>query len=273
MSTLLFIVGALLVGLTVGVLGSGGSLLTLPILVYLLRHDPDMAIGESMLIVGLIALVASLPYAWARRVAWPYVLLFGIGGLLGATFGVELGNRLSGGVKLLILAVVLLLAATLMFLKGKAPVPELQKLATLQMLEQTPSSLPRFTSRRIASLFVQGFGIGVLTGLVGVGGGFLIVPALVLFGGLGMHLAVGTSIVIIFLNSAFGFTRFYSTLSAEGADVNWQTVLLFGIVGALGSLFGSEVAKRLPQSLLQRTFAVLLVVLGIWIGISEWGKL
>ncbi|MFO0454485.1 MAG: TSUP family transporter, partial [Planctomycetota bacterium] len=66
---------------------------------------------------------------------------------------------------------------------------------------------------------------------------------------------------------------FYSTLSAEGADVNWQTVLLFGIVGALGSIFGSEVAKRLPQSLLQRTFAVLLVVLGIWIGISEWGKL
>lgn len=273
MSTLLFIVGALLVGLTVGVLGSGGSLLTLPILVYLLRHDPDMAIGESMLIVGLIALVASIPYAWARRVAWPYVILFGIGGLLGATFGVELGNRLSGGVKLLILAVVLLVAATLMFLKGKTPAPELQKLSTLQLLEQTPSRLPRFTLGRIAGLFVQGFGIGVLTGLVGVGGGFLIVPALVLFGGLGMHLAVGTSIVIIFLNSAFGFTRFYSTLSFEGADVNWKTVLLFGIVGALGSLFGSEVAKRLPQSVLQRAFAVLLVVLGIWIGISEWGKL
>jgi uncharacterized membrane protein YfcA len=232
-----------------------------------------MAIGESMLIVGLIALVASVPYAWARRVAWPYVVLFGIGGLLGATFGVELGNRLSGGVKLLILAVVLLIAATLMFLKGKAPVPELQKLSTLQLLEQMPSTLPRLTFRRIAGLFVQGFGIGVLTGLVGVGGGFLIVPALVLFGGLGMHLAVGTSIVIIFLNSAFGFARFYSTLSAEGAAVNWKTVLLFGIVGAIGSLFGSEVAKRLPQSLLQRAFAVLLVVLGIWIGISEWGKL
>jgi uncharacterized membrane protein YfcA len=273
LSNLIFIVCALLVGLTVGVLGSGGSLLTLPILVYLLKHEPDMAIGESMLIVGLIALVAAVPYTWARRVAWPYVLLFGIGGLLGATFGVELGNRLSGSVKLLILAVVLLLAATLMFLKGKAPVPELQKLATLHLLEQTPGSQPLFTSSRIAGLFIQGFGIGVLTGLVGVGGGFLIVPALVLFGGLGIHLAVGTSIVIIFVNSAFGFTRFYSTLSAEGTDVNWKTVLLFGIVGALGSLFGSEVAKRLPQSLLQRTFAVLLIVLGIWIGISEWGKL
>jgi len=88
LSNLIFIVCALLVGLTVGVLGSGGSLLTLPILVYLLKHEPDMAIGESMLIVGLIALAAAVPYAWARRVAWPYVLLFGIGGLLGATFGV-----------------------------------------------------------------------------------------------------------------------------------------------------------------------------------------
>jgi hypothetical protein len=113
----------------------------------------------------------------------------------------------------------------------------------------------------------------VLTGLVGVGGGFLIVPALVLAGGLGMHLAIGTSIVIVCLNSAVGFARFYATFPADEAAINWNAVLLFGLVGAFGSLFGGEVAKRLPQSLLQRVFAVLLVVLGIWIGISEWGKL
>jgi hypothetical protein len=270
----LFIVGALLVGLTVGVLGSGGSLLTLPILVYLLKHDPDIAIGESMLIVGLIALAASIPYAWNRRVAWPYVLMFGIGGLVGALLGVELGRQVSGSVQLLILAVILLLAATMMFLKGaKAPPPELEPVATQRLLEQSASSLPPLTTGRVLALLAQGLGIGVLTGLVGVGGGFLIVPALVLAGGLGMHLAIGTSIVIVCLNSAVGFARFYATFPADEAAINWNAVLLFGLVGAFGSLFGGEVAKRLPQSLLQRVFAVLLVVLGIWIGISEWGKL
>ena len=270
----LFIIGALLVGLTVGVLGSGGSLLTLPILVYLLKHDPEIAIGESMLIVGLIALAASIPYAWNRRIAWPYVLMFGIGGLVGALLGVELGRHVSGSVQLLILAVILLLAATMMFLKGnKAPPPELEKIAAQKLLEQSASELPPLTPGRVAVLLAQGLGIGVLTGLVGVGGGFLIVPALVLAGGLGMHLAVGTSIVIIFLNSAVGFARFYSTFPADGSTINWNAVLLFGLVGAFGSLFGGEVAKRLPQAVLQRIFAILLVVLGIWIGISEWGKL
>ncbi len=270
----LFIIGALLVGLTVGVLGSGGSLLTLPILVYLLKHDPEIAIGESMLIVGLIALAALIPYAWNRRVAWPYVLMFGVGGLLGAVLGVELGHHVSGSVQLLILAVVLLLAATMMFLKGaKAPSPELEKIAAQKLLEQTPSSLPPLTAPRIVALLAQGLGIGVLTGLVGVGGGFLIVPALVLVGGLGMHLAVGTSIVIILINSAVGFTRFYTTFPADGGAINWKAIILFGVVGAFGSLFGGEVAKRLPQAVLQRIFAILLVVLGIWIGISEWGKL
>ncbi|MCE2792551.1 MAG: sulfite exporter TauE/SafE family protein [Planctomycetota bacterium] len=270
----LFIIGALLVGLTVGVLGSGGSLLTLPILVYLLKHDPEIAIGESMLIVGLIALAASIPYAWNRRIAWPYVLMFGIGGLVGALLGVELGRHVGGSVQLLILAVILLLAATMMFLKGnKAPPPELEKIAAQKLLEQSASELPPLTPGRVAVLLAQGLGIGVLTGLVGVGGGFLIVPALVLAGGLGMHLAVGTSIVIIFLNSAVGFARFYSTFPADGSTINWNAVLLFGLVGAFGSLFGGEVAKRLPQAVLQRIFAILLVVLGIWIGISEWGKL
>lgn len=270
----LFIVGALLVGLTVGVLGSGGSLLTLPILVYLLQHDPEIAIGESMLIVGLIALAAAVPYAWNRRVAWPYVLMFGIGGLVGALAGVELGRQVSGSVPLLLLAVILLLAATMMFLKGaKAPPPELETIAVQKLLEQSASSLPPLTSGRIALLFAQGLGIGVLTGFVGVGGGFLIVPALVFAGGLGMHLAVGTSIVIIFLNSAVGFAWFYSKVAANDAGINWNTVLLFGLVGAIGSLFGGEVAKRLPQVVLQRIFALLLVVLGVWIGISEWGKL
>ncbi|MFN9343690.1 MAG: sulfite exporter TauE/SafE family protein [Planctomycetota bacterium] len=270
----LFIIGALLVGLTVGVLGSGGSLLTLPILVYLLKHDPEIAIGESMLIVGLIALAASIPYAWNRRIAWPYVLMFGIGGLVGALLGVELGRHVGGSVQLLILAVILLLAATMMFLKGnKAPPPELEKIAAQKLLEQSASELPPLTPGRVAVLLAQGLGIGVLTGLVGVGGGFLIVPALVLAGGLGMHLAVGTSIVIIFLHSAVGFARFYSTFPADGSTINWNAVLLFGLVGAFGSLFGGEVAKRLPQAVLQRIFAILLVVLGIWIGISEWGKL
>lgn len=270
----LFIIGALLVGLTVGVLGSGGSLLTLPILVYLLKHDPEIAIGESMLIVGLIALAASIPYAWNRRIAWPYVLMFGIGGLVGALLGVELGRHVGGSVQLLILAVILLLAATMMFLKGnKTPPPELEKIAAQKLLEQSASELPPLTPGRIAVLLAQGLGIGVLTGLVGVGGGFLIVPALVLAGGLGMHLAVGTSIVIIFLNSAVGFARFYSTFPADGSTINWNAVLLFGLVGAFGSLFGGEVAKRLPQAVLQRIFAILLVVLGTWIGISEWGKL
>ena len=164
---LLFIVGALLVGLTVGVLGSGGSLLTLPILVYLLKHNPDVAIGESMLIVGLIALVAAVPYAWSRRIVWPYVLLFGLGGLVGSRFGVELGNRLSGSVQLIILAVVLLLAAGFMLFKGKPATPESDEEPAQRMLGQLTQPVPSLNPGRIALLLAQGLAIGVLTGLVG----------------------------------------------------------------------------------------------------------
>lgn len=259
MHVLYFVVGAALVGMTLGLLGSGGSILTVPILVYLLQHDRNVAIGEGLAIVGTIALAGALPYARARRIVWTRVFYFGLPGILGAMLGVELGSWLSGALKLLLLALIMFASAAMMF-RTRSKIPAI------------PGPGERrhaLTPRGAILLMAQGLAVGMMTGVVGVGGGFLIVPALVLLGNLGMHLAVGTSLMIIFLNSGIGFMRLQYKLTENQLSVDWQTILWFALIGIGGALLGGRLNKRLPQARLRQGFAVLLLVLGSWIVIRE----
>ncbi|HEY9143392.1 MAG TPA: sulfite exporter TauE/SafE family protein [Arenimonas sp.] len=121
--------------------------------------------------------------------------------------------------------------------------------------------LPR--SRSLVVL--DGLGVGVLTGLVGVGGGFLILPALVLLGGLAMHRAIGTSLWIIALKSFSGFAKYISVLGAAGMALDWRLIGMFTAVGAGGSLVGQQLAGRLPQPQLKKMFSVFLVLMGMFI--------
>ena len=240
----LALLGALLIGLSLGLLGSGGSILTVPVLVYLLGEHPKQAIAESLLIVGGIALLGAIPYALRGLLDWRNVLLFGLPGMAGTYLGAWLSQFVSGQVQLLTFALVMILAAYFM---------------------ARPTPLRPAHKRQAWKIVLEGTAVGALTGFVGVGGGFLIVPALVLLGGLPMHLAVGTSLLIIALKSFAGFYKYLHLLPAQGLSVNFTVAGLFLLVGALGSLLGGRVAVRLPHEALKRGFALFLVVMGVYI--------
>lgn len=235
-------IGALLIGLVLGLFGSGGSILTVPVLVYLVGEPEKLAFAESLGIVTLISLIGVIPFARKHLVHWRSVVLFGLPGMAGAYGGAFVSQFISGMVQLMLFAAIMLLAAVMML--RRAPLPE--------------------PSERHASwkLVVEGFVVGVVTGLVGVGGGFLIVPALVLLGGLSMHMAVGTSLAIIALKGIGGFYKYVDVLTEAGMPINWSLVLLFGAIGIVGSFAGKAVGGRIPQERLKRAFAVFLLVMG-----------
>jgi uncharacterized membrane protein YfcA len=246
MSPLAF-VGALLIGLTLGLLGSGGSILTVPVLVYLLGQPEKVAIAGSLAIVGGIALAGVLPYARQRQVDWRSVAWFGIPGMAGTWGGAWLAQFVSGALQLAVFAAVMLAAAWSMFRSGALPA--------------TATAVPRVAWKVV----VDGLAVGALTGFVGVGGGFLIVPALVLLGGLSMPLAIGSSLAIIALKSAAGFWKYLDVLERGGLALDWEVIGVFIAVGAVGSLIGNRLAARLPQAALKRGFAAFLVAMAGYI--------
>lgn len=240
--------GALAIGLSLGLLGSGGSILTVPVLIFLVGESEKVAIAESLAIVGGIAITGALPFALRRLVDWRSVAFFGVPGMVGAYLGAALSRYVSGAFQLAFFALIMLVAAGLMF---RAPV------------------LPRASAggrqRARWKIGIEGLLVGVLTGFVGVGGGFLIVPALVLLGGLPMHFAVGTSLVIIALKSFTGFAKYLDVLASIGLTVDWQLIGMFVTVGAVGTILGNWIGGRVPQQRLREVFAVFLVVMGAFV--------
>jgi len=238
--------GAIAIGISLGLLGSGGSILTVPVLVYLVGQDEKLAIAGSLFVVGSIALAGSLQYLRLGLIDWRNVLLFGVPGMAGTYIGAWTAQFVSGLMQLSLFAVVMLLASFFML----RPVP----------LDRPPPE-PRATWK-IAG---DGLVVGIVTGLVGVGGGFLIVPALVLLGGLPMHRAVATSLLIIALKSYSGFYKYIDVLSRQDLELDWRTLFVVTALGIAGSLAGGNLAGRLPQVTLKRGFGYFLIVMGIYI--------
>jgi len=253
-------IGAAAVGLSLGLLGSGGAILTVPILVYLVGHDEKRAIAESLAIVGAIALAGVLRAAMQQRVDFRSAALLAFPGIAGTYLGASVAKFMPGALQLLLLAVLMLTASVLMFRNG-----------------HSEPHAPR--GRRNASAFAmiaaQGFGLGVITGLVGVGGGFLIVPVLVLLLRLPMSVAVGTSLAIIAVNSATGFLKYLAVMaetagiSPNSPQVDWKVIGLFSLVGIAGSLVGASLAGWIRQETLKRMFAVFLIAMAGFILVRE----
>lgn len=231
---------ALLIGLTLGLLGGGGSILTVPVFVYALGLDPKRAIAMSLPVVGVAALVGAIQHWRKGNVALRTAVPFGAAAMLGAFTGARLAGALNGQVQLAIFSVVMIAAALAMFQSSRAAEPPTPRAA---------QSWP--------SLLAIGVGVGAVTGLVGAGGGFLIVPALVVLGGLSMPQAVGTSLLVIAMNTTAGFLGYKGTV-----DIDWPLVLRFGGVTAIGILGGSSLVQYVPQRALKQAFAGLLVVIG-----------
>jgi len=231
-----------LVGLSLGLIGGGGSILTVPILVYVLGENVHLATGTSLAIVGANALIGAWDHQRAGRVRLRVALTFGALGMAGALVGTWLNQLAPGRAVLVGFAVLMLIASGAMVRV---------RLTNRQRTERTALSL------RVAA---AGLGVGMLTGFFGVGGGFLIVPALVLVLGLPMREAVGTSLVVIAIDAA---AALLGHLHAGGVDL--LVTVLFILGGAAGSIGGSRLSGRLDERRLRQGFAALVALLAVYI--------
>lgn len=252
----LILIGALIIGLTLGMLGSGGSAITVPILIYLVGHGTKQSIAESMAIVGLISVAAAVPYAKSKQVDWRSVWCFGIPGMFGTFMGAWLGGISPEAIQLVVFGGVLMAAAYAMSRKPRSG-----------------DALNDTTPRPILKIAIDGTVVGMVTGFVGVGGGFLIVPALVVLGKLPVRLAIGTSLVIIAAKAAVGFLKYEHYLLTHEMSVDARAIAIFVVIGIVGSLIGKSINARLNQQVLRRVFAVFLVLLGAFVMVREGSKL
>lgn len=252
-------IGALIVGLVLGLIGGGGSILTVPLLVYLLGYNPIVATAYSLFVVGTSSMVGtyqkykkglvdfktgfafSFPSFIAVYLSRRYLVpgipdtLFSIGDY---TLTKDMGI-------MLFFAVIMLFAAVSMIKKGKD--------------EDTLS-----TGQPYYKTFVQGLIIGTITGLIGAGGGFLYVPALVLWANIPMKKAVGTSLVIVTINSLIGFLGDVQTL-----DIEWAFLLIFTGISIIGIIFGVFLSKFVSSGKLKKSFGVFVLLMAMYIMYKE----
>ncbi|MCA1716094.1 MAG: sulfite exporter TauE/SafE family protein [Actinobacteria bacterium] len=235
---------AVFMGLALGLLGGGGSILAVPILVYVLGFGAKEAVAASLVVVGVTSLFGAAEHWREGHIRFRVALVFGSFAAAGAYLGAQLAGFLSGAVQLSLFAVVMLVAAFFMF-RDNGPSED-----------GKDSSSDGAMGRLLLWLAAPGLGVGVLTGLVGVGGGFLIVPALVLIAEVPMEAAVGTSLLIIAMNSFAGFAGYLGE-----AEIQWGLMTLFTVLAVVGSFAGAYLVQFVPQSALKRSFAVLLVIM------------
>ncbi len=235
---------AIFVGLSLGALGSGGSIITIPILVYVAGVPAENAVGMSLIIVGTTSLVGALLHFRRGNVALKPALFFAVTGMVGAYVGAKGTHLLSRR------ALMLLFAGTML-------------IAGIRMWRSTIGSLQKGSFSALRCLAV-GFAVGLLTGFLGIGGGFLIVPALVLFAGLDSRTAVGTSLAVIALNSSTGVIG-----QLRFTTIDWP--LLGGFLAfALGGMAsGALLASTLAETRLRQLFASTVLVLAVAVGVAN----
>lgn len=239
---LLAVALAAVIGLSLGLLGGGGSILTVPAFVYLLDIEPKAAIAMSLIVVGATALVGAASHWRSGNVRLRTAVLFGLVAMVGSYAGARAAAFVPAAVQLTILGVVML-AASVSMLRPITPRPASHQRAPLS---------PKLIAAALA--------VGALTGIVGIGGGFLIVPALVLLAGVPMKEAVGTSLLVIAMNSASGFAGYAGTVV-----VQWRFVATFTAVAIGGILAGSYLVRFIPAPALKRAFAVFLLFIGAFV--------
>ncbi len=227
-----------MIGLSLGLLGGGGSILTVPVLVFVLGYGVKQSIAMSLAVVGTTSLVGALGHWRAGRVRLGAAAVFTPAAMVGTFGGAVLARFVSSAFQLGLFAVVMVTVALFMLIGRREEAAAAGK-------------------RHPVTLGLSGAGVGVLTGLVGIGGGFLIVPALVLMARLPMKEAVGTSLLIIVFNAATGFLGYLGHV-----DVDWVAMGLFTLLAILGVAIGTYLVHHVPAARLRKGFAVFLIVVG-----------
>ena len=236
---------AALIGLSLGLLGGGGSILTVPVFVYVLGYGAKESIAMGLAVVGTTSFVGAVGHWRQGNVQLRAALTFGALAMAGTYGGARLAAYVPGAVQLSLFAVVMLIAAGSMFRSARS--------------RSGPVEAPK-PGRSLGMITLVSLDVGLLTGLVGVGGGFLIVPALVLFGGLDMKQAVGSSLLVIGLNSYVGLAGY-----AGQVTLPWGLLGGFTLLAVGGILLGIWLTRFVSAAGLKRAFAVLLVLMGAFI--------
>lgn len=241
----------LLVGVTLGALGGGGAILTVPILVYLLNQSPSAATAGSLVIVSLTSLAGVVSHHRKGNVRVRDGLIFGAVGVVGSLVGSRLSATVAPAVLMTAFGVLMLVVAAIMLRRRQTTGPS----AGAHDDGETPQR------HGLGMLVATATGVGLLTGFFGVGGGFAVVPALVLALGFQMPVAVGTSLLVIIVNS---LTALAARVTG-GVDIDWPVILLFSAFGAVGSLFGGKIAARVDPRHLSLAFSVLLILVAAYV--------
>ena len=237
------------IGLSLGLLGGGGSILMVPALVYLLGQTPQTAVTTSLAVVGANSLMGANFHRTQGTLNWRVALVFGWVGMLTAFLASGFSKLISPTVLLIAFAVLMLVIGSFLLIRK-------------DQQETTATEKPLWVT------LLSGAVVGTLTGVLGVGGGFLIVPALVVLVGLPMQVAVGTSLVIITMNSIAGLLGHIHDNSIQPL-----MILVFVVAGLAGTFVGSRLAKHLPAKKLQTVFAWFVILLAVFLLVDNFNKL
>ncbi|GIJ97365.1 UPF0721 transmembrane protein [Capnocytophaga stomatis] len=255
---------ATLIGISLGLVGSGGSILTLPILVYLMGVEPILATAYSLFIVGVTSLVGGIKNAFLKRVDFKSVFIFGVPSVLAVYFSRAFLLPLIPDVLFRIDSLVFTKSMGLMVLFAVVMI-----LASVSMLrprkkyQQDEKTEIRYNYPMI---LLEGVAVGVLTGLVGAGGGFLVIPALVLLAKMPIKLAVGTSLFIIAIKSILGFI---GDLQNYSEIIDWKLLMIFSVLSVLGIFVGIFLSGKIDGTRLKSIFGWFVLVMGVYIFVKE----
>ncbi|NNJ60991.1 MAG: sulfite exporter TauE/SafE family protein [Dactylosporangium sp.] len=242
----LTLVAAAAVGVILGLLGGGGSILAVPILVYLAQVEPKPAIAASLFIVGVASLVGLATHARAGRVRWRTGVLFGAAAMAGAYAGGRLAEYVPATI--LLAGFGLMMAATAVAMLRPRPV------------EPSAETGQAPVDQHLWKILGEGVTVGMVTGLVGAGGGFLVVPALVLLGGLTMPQAVGTSLLVIAMKSFAGFAGYLHAVT-----IDWPLTLTIAGLAVLGGIAGGRLVGLVDARVLRPAFGWFVVVMAVFV--------
>lgn len=240
---IIVVVLAVFVGLSLGLLGGGGSILVVPLLTYVGGLDPREAIATSLFVVGATSLASLIGHARQGNVRWRIGLIFGAAGMVGAFLGGLAGGRLPGTLLMIAFAVMMIATAGAM-IRGR----------------KNAGSAPDSHDHPLWRILLDGLVVGAATGLVGAGGGFLVVPALALLAGLPMAAAVGTSLLVIAMKSFAGLAGYLTSVS-----LNWPLVAAVTGAAILGSVVGVRLNSVVPEAALRKGFGYFVLLMGAFV--------
>lgn len=242
--TIVVLALSVLIGVSLGLLGGGGSILTVPILTYVGGMSAKVAIASSLFVVGVTSAAGAVGHARAGRVRWRTGLVFGAAGMVGAYAGGHLAALIPGRILMILFGLIMAATAVAMLRP--------------RVLEPRTGDLP------VGRLLADGLVVGIVTGIVGAGGGFLVVPALVLLGRLPMPVAVGTSLVVIAMKSFAGFAG-----HLDHVTIDWPITLGVTAAAVIGSLVGGKLVSRIPPAALRKGFALFIIAMSALVLFKE----